>query len=213
MKDYAVLIDGGFLKKKISRRNRPADIHAVRGFIRKIRSLEELQGHNLYRIYYYDAPPYDGRITNPISRRTLDFSRSEVAAVNENLLKQLAREPFFSLRLGELTVAGWRFSQRGARKIKRAARKVHIDGADLQPHLMQKGVDMRIGMDIASLALKRQVRVIVLVTADSDLIPATRFAREEGVQLFLIRLRHGVMERFMAHVDLDVHLVVSSEPK
>ena len=47
---------------------------------------------------------------------------------------------------------------------------------------------MRVGLDIASLTLKKQVEVIVLVTGDSDFVPAMKFARREGA---LIR-RHGL---------------------
>ena len=36
---------------------------------------------------------------------------------------------------------------------------------------------MRVGLDIASLTLKKQVEVIVLVTGDSDFVPAMKFAR------------------------------------
>jgi uncharacterized LabA/DUF88 family protein len=55
----------------------------------------------------------------------------------------------------------------------------------IEPNIRQKGVDMRIGLDIASLTLKKQVQVIVLVTADSDFIPAMKFARREGAQLVI----------------------------
>ena len=49
---------------------------------------------------------------------------------------------------------------------------------------------MRVGLDIASLTLKKQVDVIVLVTGDSDFVPAMKFARCEGAQLFLVTLGH-----------------------
>jgi uncharacterized LabA/DUF88 family protein len=63
---------------------------------------------------------------------------------------------------------------------------------------------MRIGLDIASLTLKRHAQVIVLVTADSDFIPAMKFARREGAQLFLITLGHGIKEGMREHADLVV---------
>ena len=75
---------------------------------------------------------------------------------------------------------------------------------DFDPGFRQKGVDMRIGLDIASLTLKRQVNVIVLVTADSDFVPAMKFARREGAQLFLITLGHGIKESMREHADLVI---------
>jgi uncharacterized LabA/DUF88 family protein len=45
----------------------------------------------------------------------------------------------------------------------------------------QKGTDMRIGLDIASVAYKKQVDQIVLVAGDSDFVPAAKLARREGI--------------------------------
>jgi uncharacterized LabA/DUF88 family protein len=81
---------------------------------------------------------------------------------------------------------------------------IEISAEDIQPAIRQKGVDMRIGLDIASLALKRQAQVIVLVTADSDFIPAVKFARREGAQLFLITLRHAIRDGLREHADLVI---------
>ncbi len=49
--------------------------------------------------------------------------------------------------------------------------------------LRQKGVDMRIGLDIASMTLKRQVDTIVLVTGDSDFVPAAKLSLHCGLRL------------------------------
>lgn len=43
----------------------------------------------------------------------------------------------------------------------------------------QKGVDMRIGLDIASLAYKKQVDRIILIAWNSDFVPAAKLARRE----------------------------------
>ena len=48
-----------------------------------------------------------------------------------------------------------------------------------------KGVDLRIGLDIARLSLRRLVDVIVVVTGDSDMVLAFKFARREGVRVYL----------------------------
>jgi uncharacterized protein (TIGR00288 family) len=71
------------------------------------------------------------------------------------------------------------------RALRSAASRIEIESVDFEPEIRQKGVDMRIGLDIASLTLKHHVQTIVLVTADSDFIPAMKFARREGAQLFL----------------------------
>ncbi len=56
---------------------------------------------------------------------------------------------------------------------------------DVSYKLVQKGVDMKIGLDIAALALKRMVRKIVLISGDSDFIPAAKLARREGIDVVL----------------------------
>jgi uncharacterized LabA/DUF88 family protein len=72
---------------------------------------------------------------------------------------------------------------------------------DIELPLRQKGVDMRIGLDIASMTLKRQVDTIVLVTGDSDFIPAAKIARREGVEFILDPMWQSVSEELLEHVD------------
>ena len=67
---------------------------------------------------------------------------------------------------------------------------------------------MRIGMDIAALTLKKQVQVIVLVTGDSDFVPAMKFARREGANLYLAPLGHSVKETMYEHSDLVLNFEV-----
>lgn len=93
------------------------------------------------------------------------------------------------------------------RRINKANAETTFSVSDLEPSIQQKGVDMRIGLDIASLTLKKQVDIIVLITGDSDFIPAMKFARREGAQLYLVTMGHGVRPVVHQHAD-----VVISEP-
>lgn len=76
-----------------------------------------------------------------------------------------------------------------------------LQASDMRLGLRQKGVDMRIGVDIASLTLKRQVDTIVLVTGDSDFVPAAKVARREGVEFLLDPLWQSVNDDLHEHVD------------
>ena len=49
----------------------------------------------------------------------------------------------------------------------------------------QKGVDMRIGLDIASITTNKLCDRIVLISGDSDMIPAMKKARKEGITVYL----------------------------
>jgi uncharacterized LabA/DUF88 family protein len=77
-----------------------------------------------------------------------------------------------------------------------------IKPTDVRPDLRQKGVDLRMGLDIARLSLRRLVDVIVVVTGDSDLVPAFRFARREGIRVYLDHLGAPVMRDLKVHTDL-----------
>jgi uncharacterized LabA/DUF88 family protein len=68
-------------------------------------------------------------------------------------------------------------------------------------NLRQKGVDMRIGLDISTLTLKRQVDTIVLVAGDSDFVPAAKLARREGVQIVLDPLWQSINDDLFEHID------------
>jgi uncharacterized LabA/DUF88 family protein len=70
---------------------------------------------------------------------------------------------------------------------------------DVFPSIQQKGVDMRIGMDVAALAIKRLVERIILFSGDTDMIPAMKLARREGLQVFVVKLdpwplKHNLIE-------------------
>ncbi|WP_242629216.1 NYN domain-containing protein [Xanthomonas oryzae] len=56
---------------------------------------------------------------------------------------------------------------------------------DFLPAVRQKDVDMRIGIDISSLALKHQVDQIVLFAGDADFVPAAKLASREGIDFVL----------------------------
>lgn len=52
-----------------------------------------------------------------------------------------------------------------------------LTDADFHPEFEQKGVDMRIGIDMANLSANRSVDLIALATNDTDCIPAMKYAR------------------------------------
>ncbi len=51
--------------------------------------------------------------------------------------------------------------------------------------LTQKQVDVFIVMDMIQLSLKGRVQHLILVSGDSDFIPAVKFVKEEGVKVHL----------------------------
>jgi uncharacterized LabA/DUF88 family protein len=110
--------------------------------------------------------------------------------------------PNFAVRRGEVVAHGWKLGSRAFKNMMKSPRAPA--GNDIVPDLEQKGVDLRIGLDIARLALRELVDIIVVVTGDSDLVPAFRFARREGVRVFLDHMGHGVRRDLKAHADIII---------
>ncbi|WP_420805564.1 NYN domain-containing protein [Altererythrobacter epoxidivorans] len=55
---------------------------------------------------------------------------------------------------------------------------------------------------MARLALRDLVRAVVVVTGDSDFVPAFKFVRREGVKVMLCALGHASARRELkAHAD------------
>lgn len=207
---YALLLDGGFLRHKLSMRPPRYCARGISAFAAEVSRLPCLAYMRLHRIYYYDSQPLQGFEQKPLGGGTLDLGSSFTAARNKELQSDLCKEPFFALRFGELLFEGWRLK---AGVLGRAATKLEIGPEDLEPNIRQKGVDMRIGIDIASLTLKKHVDTIVLVTGDSDFIPAMKFARREGAQLILVTLGHGIREGLREHADLVVDQFPLPQPR
>ena len=65
----------------------------------------------------------------------------------------------------------------------------------------QKGVDMRIGIDIALLAYKHLVDRIVLIAGDSDFVPASKLARREGIDFILDPMWAPIKPDLFEHID------------
>lgn len=87
-----------------------------------------------------------------------------------------------------------------------------LTDASVEFPLRQKGVDMRIGVDIVSLTLKRQVDTIILVTGDSDFVPAAKVARREGVEFILDPLRQSVEDELFEHIDGLISVLRKGRP-
>ncbi len=197
---YALLLDGGFLIKKLQGQlGRFPEADDVCRFCDAVRQHPDLAGHDLLRIYFYHAPPARDRLTNPLDHTPVDLAQTPIFREHERLLDRLELMPDFALRLGETITRNWRLGSRAMQSLMKSPRP--IEAGDLIPNVIQKGVDLRIGLDIARLSLRGVVQIIVVATNDSDMVPAFTFARREGVRVFLLHLDHGVRRELKAHAD------------
>lgn len=232
MRDVAILIDGGFFIKRLKALGHLSDPPLVTETIACFRALcdnhlkhlnkrygmsippragQEGEGWRpvqnrhalLYRIFFYDAPPFEGRATKPISRQQINFANTTQAVFRRSLFEELRKSRNVALRLGELAgTSRWILGETRQKSLLRGDIQVaDLTDADFHYDLSQKGVDMRIGLDIASLTLKQQIKIIVLVTGDADFVPAAKLARREGVEIILDPLRNNISKNLFEHID------------
>lgn len=160
-------------------------------------------GAELYRIFVYDCPPFMGKLHHPVTKRLVDFGQTDLAKFRSAFLKRLPQLRKVALRLGHLSeVPAW--------KIKPSVMEAIVKGQqaptplgpdDVVLDVAQKGVDMRIGVDVASLAYKRLVDRIVLVAGDADFIPAAKMARREGIDFVLDSMHAHINNSLYEHID------------
>jgi uncharacterized LabA/DUF88 family protein len=67
---------------------------------------------------------------------------------------------------------------------------VLIDGGHLRA-LARVAKNMRIGLDMATFSEKKTVDRIILVTGDTDCVPAMKHVRIAGLQVVLVNLPNG----------------------
>lgn len=200
----AILLDGEFVKKVLQKSlgkfPAVADINAV---CEHIKNYPDFADRHLHRTFYYTANPLmRGSMKNPLDGTTINFAATQQSQENMKLLDALDLQPNFAVRRGTLAVHGWKLKTKALRNIERR-RITSITSADLAPNIQQKGVDMRIGLDLAALALKRLVSAVVLVTGDADMVPAMKFARREGLRVYLHTMGHaGVHKELKVHADI-----------
>ncbi len=202
----AVLIDGGFFLKRLhsiygAQRTRDAEFVANTAFTIALRHIGK--ENQLYRIFYYDCSPYEKKQENPISGAGIDFSNTPQAQFRRELHNELKKKRKTALRLGYLVEGGrWQLKPD---KLKALLRKeITVDDIqenDIYFDLKQKWVDIKIGIDIASLAYKKQVNQIILIAGDSDFVPAAKLARREGIDFILDPMWYDIHESLFEHID------------
>ena len=203
----AILVDGGFYRKRARQlwgEKTPAETADGLFTYCKRHLSEHGRKHDLYRIFYYDCPPIEKQLYHPLLQRTTDLSRTPQSKWMKAFLEELKQKRKVALRLGILDDNNSEYQIRYDVLKKLCAGKIQISDlseADFQPNIKQKGVDMKIGVDIASLAYKKQVDQIVLIAGDSDFVPAAKLARRVGVEFVLDSLKGAIKEELFEHID------------
>lgn len=170
---------------------------------------------DLYRIFFYDCPPPDIKIHHPVTKKIVKYGESPSAQWRRELHQELRGLRKFALRLGEIDEKNptWKISGQTVKDICLGKKdKDSLTESDVVLDIRQKGVDMRIGLDIASVTFKKQADQIILISGDSDFVPAAKLARREGMDFILDSMNQKVKPELHEHID-GLFSVVCSDGK
>jgi len=203
----AILVDGGFYRRRFQ---------MLVGDIDPVMRADELykycwkhlkendQKHELYRIFYYDCPPMDKNVYHPFLKKQVDFSKTDLHTWMCDFLNALKSKRKLALRMGKLadTQACYTLRIDAVKNLLNGKLTVeNLKETDFMIKVDQKGVDMKIGLDIASLAYKKQVEKIILISGDSDFVSAAKLARREGIDFVLDPLGAKIKPDLYEHID------------
>lgn len=208
-KKTAILVDGAFFIKRYRSLKRLINLDPKRTaqdlWEMCLQHLNQAKNeeYDLYRIFYYDCLPYSKRQHNPITGKSIDFSKTDQFKFQIAFLDELKKKRKIALRLGVLEDRNrWIIKPHVVKQLFK--KEIGIDDLtenDVQFDFIQKRVDMKIGLDIASMTLKKQVDQIILISGDSDFVPAAKFARREGVDFILDPMWNPIKPHLFEHID------------
>lgn len=202
--EAAILLDGGFIKKKFKTAfHRHCEANDIKILAERIIADRKIN-KDACRIYYYDCPPSKEKVTFPISRTSSDFSDARGYKMALAFLSEVKLLDNFAVREGVLAFKGWKLKP-GIYNSDGTLKRPALNDSDFRPDLQQKGVDTKIGLDLAWISYEKICSNVILVTGDSDFVPAIKTARRNGVFVTLYTLNHSVMSLLKENVDiLDV---------
>lgn len=204
MKKVAIFIDWENLRKdiehcqKYNKASRKVinynNIDDIAALIQKPLQKDE----EIYRIFYYTAEPLSlewelkNNKDDKVKKSLQDLKDSNPEKwdkmerinrmVSENT-KQIAFKDFFAVRLGKLRFQGF---------------------INEKTIMNQKQVDMLLGLDIAHVSYQRLVDRILVFCKDTDIVPALKCARINGLQVCLAHIKEGfaIAAEIKKHVDM-----------
>lgn len=164
MPRLAIFVDGGYLDKLSEDEfSMRIDMQKLVAKVLEIVGSKTPESLDLLRTFYYHCLPYQSNPPTPEEATRFGNKRKFFMAIGSL--------PRFVVREGRLVHKGF--------------------NAEGNPIFQQKRVDLMLGLDFALLSGKNQITHAAVISGDSDLIPALRVAKEEGV---LVWLFHGPEE-------------------
>lgn len=204
----AILVDGGFYRRRaqimLGEKSAVDRAKELENYCRRHLVEKNQPHHDLYRIFYYDCPPMTKKVYHPFLKQQVDFSKSDLYSWMESFLDELKHRRKFALRMGKLADSQACYTLRPDVVKKLCNGRIQFEDlteSDFMITVDQKGVDMKIGLDIASMSYKKQVDQIVLISGDSDFVSAAKLARREGIDFVLDPLGAPIKPDLFEHID------------
>ena len=127
----------------------------------------------IYRIFFYTAKPLtDEAIEKQLKSKDKKAFRNyvnnrphSIYDIATSFLQKLIQEPYIALRCGVLKVKG--VKQNGV------------------PDIVQKQVDMLMGLDISEVTFNKHAQKILVFSKDTDMKPALKMARINGLEVVM----------------------------
>lgn len=205
----AILIDGAFYRKRAAylvgdKTPKERADELERYCLDHLR--DKYEKRRLYRIFYYDCPPMEKgkNVYHPLTKKSVNLGNTEYGKWMSEFLDELRHRRKFALRLGKISDINLNYNLKPDTTKKLLNGTITIDNLsenDFALNLIQKGVDMRIGIDISSIAFKHQVDQIILIAGDSDFVPAAKQARREGIDFILDPMENHIPQDLFEHID------------
>jgi uncharacterized LabA/DUF88 family protein len=193
--ETAIMIDGAFIRKKFrSAEKRAITAPDIQKIVQNALGLAGVPDCN-YRAYFYDCKPCSEKTSLPISHTAYSFETNTQYSNGLKLIKDIKLLPFFAVREGVLSFNGWTLKPS-------CYGKNPLNDSCFSPNLKQKGVDIKIGLDVAWVSFNHIAKNIVLITGDSDFVPIIKTARRNGVFVYLFTLNHNIKKELPENVDV-----------
>lgn len=139
-----------------------------------------------------------------MQNKDISLKKTPMYAWRNDFHKELRKRRKVALRLGRLSDNDYYYtlSPLATKQLIHGTKKIKdLTELDFINNIGQKGVDMRLGLDILSMALKKQVTRMILISGDSDFVPAAKEARREGIDFILDPLFACVSSDLSEHID------------
>lgn len=207
----AIMIDGAFYQRRAlslwGERNAEDRVEELERYCKNhlvFHHGDRKQYDTLYRIFYYDCPPVDDNVFLPLKKCTISLRNTPTYKYSKSFHTEIVKRRKVALRLGKLDTNELYYALTYDAQKKLIAGKITISDLrdeDFRLNIKQKGVDMRIGLDIAALAYKKLVTRIILISGDSDFVPVAKLARREGIDFILDPMGAQIRPELSEHVD------------